>query len=277
MSKSAGARMSNSKKQGKLNLLNVFEAASQRLLNAVDEGRILHGTLNIAGSGGPFEEAFRSFLDGRIPAPFVVDHGYLFDPESNCSPQIDVIVSNSEAKSCMFKGQDGANYIPFNASCVIGEIKSSSGGIATHIRQLSARIASVSAMGGRSHVRHQDPLTFLLIGDATKADYKKIKATLSESGIRDPKYIVLLNTAEIIASASSTFEFNNLHYAERGDTMFVWAPDKVVQTHRSGHTLQWLFHAIVYHLRELNDGAGIAADFSDQVLIRHPMVKVREL
>lgn len=269
--------MSDEKKPGKLNLLNVFEAASQRLLTAVDEGRILHGTLNIAGSGSPFEEAFRSFLEGRIPAPFIVDHGYLFDPESICTPQIDVIVSNSEAKSCMFKGQDGANYIPFNASCVIGEIKSSSRGIADHITQLSNRIASVSAMSGRSRVKHKDPLSFLLIGDATKADHKKIKAALSKSGIQEPRYIVLLNTAEIIASASSHFETDNLHYAERGDTTFLWAPDPSIKSHRSGHTLQWLFHAVIYHLRDINGGTGIAAEFSDEVLIRHPMKKMRKL
>lgn len=271
------ATMSDEKKPGKLNLLNVFEAASQRLLTAVDEGRILHGTLNIAGSGSPFEEAFRSFLEGRIPAPFIVDHGYLFDPESICTPQIDVIVSNSEAKSCMFKGQDGANYIPFNASCVIGEIKSSSRGITDHITQLSNRIASVSKMSGRSQIRHKEPLSFLLIGDAKKTDYKKIKAALAKSGMREPRYIILLNSAEIIAAGSSHFETDELHYAERGDTMFIWAPDPSIKAHRNGHTLQWLFHAIIYHLRDLNDGAGIAAQFSEQVLMRHPMKKVRKL
>ncbi|MGO4739951.1 DUF6602 domain-containing protein [Bosea sp. 2KB_26] len=276
--------MSDDSQPGQLDLIAVFEAVGKKLLTAVQEGRILHKTYNIAGSGAPFEEAFREFLRSRIPAPFVIDHGYLFDPRSNCTPQIDVIISDSEAKSAMFVGQDGANYIPFTAAYVIGEVKSSGSTIEKHIQQLSDRIKSFNAMRsatisklGSGNQKLHDPMSFLIIGDADKADYDKIKLALTDRSIEPPKYIVLLNKAELIASTSEFFELDTLHYAESGEKLNVYVPDPTVGGSPLGRMLLWFFYSIIFHLHGKQLGRGIAIQFSSAVLQSYPMKPDRTL
>lgn len=99
--------MSGSAKSGVINLAGVYEAIAQRLIVALAEGRILHKTKNIADSGQPLEIEFRKFLDGRLPDPFFVHHGYLYDTESDCTPQIDVIISDKEQSTTTLQTEGG--------------------------------------------------------------------------------------------------------------------------------------------------------------------------
>jgi hypothetical protein len=83
--------MKKPKMTGRIDMEGLFEAVAQRLLVSIAEGRILWETRNIRDSGAPFEAQFRDFLGARLPATFSVTSGYLFDPKSNCTPQIDCL------------------------------------------------------------------------------------------------------------------------------------------------------------------------------------------
>lgn len=279
-------------KRGSLDILRVFQAAAARLMLAVDEGRILHGTLNIRDSGAPLEAAFRDFLKTRLPHPFDVHHGYLYDPRSICTPQIDLVVSDAEQSAAMFAAEDGAIYTPFNAAYVVGEIKASGSNIVAHLTQISDRLNAVDAMYKEisatlgSGIKRPDMLSVLFIADAGKVSFKGINQFLNDQANARPNYIVLLSKAELIAGTNAIIVSDDLQFAERGQDYAVYGPppevggeggarDRMIV--RRGHVLLWLFYAIVHHLQMKGPGRGIQPLFAEAIERRYPLQKLRDL
>lgn len=100
-------------KSGTIDLPSLFDAIAKRLSVSVEQGRILHKTKNIRDSGLPLETEFRSFLNSRLPVPFSVKTGYLFDPRAKCTPQIDAIVIDEQESHELMRSDDGAAYVPY--------------------------------------------------------------------------------------------------------------------------------------------------------------------
>jgi hypothetical protein len=100
-------------------------ADARRLLDARDRCAIHHGAGDLKASGVPVETAVREFLTRRLPPQYHVSHGHIVDTGLATSPQIDVIVSDNETTPILFEGDDGTNYVPYEAVYLIGEIKTS--------------------------------------------------------------------------------------------------------------------------------------------------------
>lgn len=117
---------------GTIDLPGLFEAVAQGLALSVKQGRLLHKTKNIRDAGAPFELEFRTFLTGRLAAPFRVTTGYLFDPASACTPQIDAIVVDERGAHEMMRTPEGASYVPYPCGRVLFEIKNTVKGLTAH-------------------------------------------------------------------------------------------------------------------------------------------------
>lgn len=200
-------------KRGVIDIVSLFEAEASRLLGAISVGRILHRTHNIRDSGHPFEDAFRSFLQHKLPPQFEVTHGYFYDVESRCTHQIDAAIVLSDEKYTLLTSADGASYVPFSSAIVIFEVKSSAAKMAEHLSQLMVRKAELDQMqidmrsrgmtGGRPL---DDVVTVLIVGDSSDIDVPALKKWFAENN-EHPYYVLLLDRGVLIASRAWAEEF----------------------------------------------------------------------
>lgn len=276
---------------GHINLPILFETAAQRLLLAVEQGRLLHKTKNIRDAGAPFEAEFRRFLQGRLPMPFAVKQGYLFSPKSLCTPQIDAMVIDQTESHEVMTSDDGAAYVPFPSGRTIFEIKNSSRGLLQHVGQISAVGSAIDAMQKDAQQLRVGPggaysdraLTVLVIGDSRGAkisSFKKIYAGQT----RDPGFTLLLDKGLIIGRQSPMDQFFaqssndeptdtllSFYSYKDGASWGIWEPKESL--HKRGRALLWLYFAVVAQLNLSTRGnTGSIIDFTNQIARDFPMV-----
>ena len=286
-------------KTGRIDMEGLFEAVAQRLLVSIAEGRILWETKNIRDSGAPFETQFRAFLRARLPAPFSVTSGYLFDPKSNCTPQIDAMILDDRESHELMRSDDGAAYVPFPSGRTLIEIKNSARGIAGHLTQVRAIASAVDEMKARGHalgetsggVYIERALSVLIIGDSKTAKLADFQKAYAMSGV-DPAYTLLLDRGLIIARRTDdpnglvTFPddtdetgtpiLNFYVYKSGYGPWALWRPEGT--TNRPGRTLLWLYFAIVAQLNLATRGnLGAILGFTSQVVRDYPMVLQSDL
>ena len=278
-------------KAGRIDLPGLFEAAAQRLLLSVRQGRLLHKTKNIRDAGTPFEAEFRSFLGNRLPEPFTVTSGYLFDPRSTCTPQIDAIIVDGRESHELMRSDEGAAYVPYPSGRTFFEIKNSSRDLARHVAQVKAVGSAIGKMrsdadklrvSGGPHAER--PLSVLVIGDSAGAKISQFKKLYTDD-LQDPGLTLLLDRGLIIGRAGTLediFVFNGrdgankpfaldfLSYRNAGEWGF-WQPESPGE--RSGRALLWLYFAIMAQLNWAARGnQGSIRDFTNQVSRDFPMV-----
>ena len=129
---------------GFLNIPRLFEAEALSLLEAVERGKLLHNTKNIRDSGGPLEARFRTLLADRMPEGIQVRTGYLYDIESNCTPQVDAMLINGSDNHAMMTTEEGAIYAPFTSVLATIEIKSSVGDVAKQLSQTNNIVKEIN-------------------------------------------------------------------------------------------------------------------------------------
>lgn len=275
-------------KTGTIDLSGLFGAIAQRLAVSVDQGRLLHRTKNIRDAGLPLEVEFRAFLNARLPTPFSVASGYLFDPRSRCTPQIDAIVVDGQESHELMRSDDGASYVPYPSGRVLIEIKNSVVGIAKHVSQTRAVGKAVEEMradarslraGGPIEFR---PLTILILGETKGAKLSQFKKAFTEES-SDPALTLLLDRGLIIARRGALDSFfsdasrgreaapvlNFIQAQSRGQWA-IWQPEEAEQ--RSGRALLWLYYAIVAQLNlAVRGNNGTILDFVSQVGRDFPM------
>lgn len=137
------------KKSGVIDLPSLFLAIARELAVAAERGRILHRTHNIRDSGAPLEALFRHAIGSRLPSPYRVLHGYLFDADSVCTPQIDALVIDGSDSHEIMTSSEGASYVPYTSAHAIIELKTSAKNIAGHLDQLMTTITALHAMSER--------------------------------------------------------------------------------------------------------------------------------
>lgn len=266
-----------------------------RLDLAVRQGRLFHATKNIRDSGASLEHEFRSFLNARLPTPFSVKSGYLFDPMSDCTPQIDCIVVDDRESHELIRSEGGASYVPYPAGRVLIEVKQSASGLARHIAQAAAVRDAVAAMRRKAHRFHREgrvsrpaPLSILVIGDSKGAKLSPFQKARIDG--RLPDLTLLLDRALVIArrdTSAEIFAFGGRDGVNRpfaldnldlraGDDWGVWTPEGFPGD--KGHTLLWFFFALVRELNQPDGGArGAILEFTDQIAIDFPMVLKSDL
>lgn len=134
------------KKPGHIDIVRLFAAEALELFTSVEQGRLLHGTRNIRDSGAPLEARLREFLAARIPSQFRVMQGYLFDVDSNCTPQIDAMLLSAQDCHALMMSQEGVAYLPFTSALAVIEIKNSVRAVKKQLDQLAALQLSIEGM-----------------------------------------------------------------------------------------------------------------------------------
>jgi hypothetical protein len=242
---------------GVLNIPRLFEAEALSLLEAVERGKLLHGTKNIRDSGGPLEVRLRSLLADRMPEGIQVKTGYLYDLESNCTPQIDAMLLSGEDNHTMMTTQEGAVYAPFTGVLATIEIKSSVGDVAKQLRQTNEIIKSIKRMAKVLRQRRNADIdhkvvSVLFYASSTDAKFDDFKKWCTENRADMPTYVVFLDRGYIIAAqhlmhSLLKFEepqpvgFDDYH---NGDRHHLWAPKEDSEFKR-GNVLLWLYFTLL--------------------------------
>lgn len=250
--------MSEERKPGEISLSGIFAAAADDLLAAVAQGRILHKSRNIRDSGAPLEAAVRAFFSRLLPQSFSVSHGYLFDTQSKCTPQIDLIISPTPRSHAMLRAPEGATYSPFTDVYAIGEVKASARGMSGHLDQFGTQIRSVTNMWRAlaAHGGHLPELTtFIITGESEDVKDSDITDYWKANSDIFPNYIVMLSCGEIVMSTSGLFalfddsddEVTPIHQPA-GNRLAAFAAGTDLAEKR-GNALLWLFYAILHRLR----------------------------
>ncbi len=203
----------------------------------------------------------------RLPSSYRAISGYFYNEESECSPQVDIMICQQHEMHGLGPGNYGGAFTPFSSVRVIGEVKKSSYSVSAAFGQLSERLESWRQMqarsqeimpGSRTYI--EQPLSFMFFADTKSITLKKIKAIYGKPGIK-PDYVVLLDKGLLIASYNSLFKIDDgaLAFHERrlaGE----WAIHRPSEQDRSqGRLLLWLYFAIsaALHLSEGNTASHV--------------------
>lgn len=253
------------KKPGTLNLVRVFDAEALDLITAVERGRILHETQNIRDSGSTLEARFRTAIAARLPSQFDMLHGYLFDRDSKCTPEIDAILVETRDCFGMIEADGGAAYLPFTAALALIEIKNSASDAIKAFNQLAKTCNIVTNMRDRALGRSVDkdklilkarskPITIAFFATSDSLKLQDIKNWYSNNANDRPTYAVFLDRGLIIADR----HFSNLLFSD-GDKQNIGQEDhlnadepyfcrpKHYDKWKKGRALLWLFFALVSH------------------------------
>lgn len=136
----------------KLNLSNIFRSEASSLAEARARCRDIHGTDDIRAAGNEVEEAVRSFFRRMLPVKYYVGHGHIVDSSGNVSPQIDIIISDSQTIPSLMKTRDDTEYFPYEAVYAIGEVKSTYYGSRGYIESLSNTIRAIRETLSRDEI-----------------------------------------------------------------------------------------------------------------------------
>ncbi len=246
-------------KPGLINLPGIFAAAADDLLAAVTQGRILYNTQNIRDSGAPLEAALRALFARLLPSPFVVQHGYLFDTQSHCTPQIDLIIADAARSQVMLTAPEGATYAPFTDAYAIIEIKTSADHIGEHLDQIGAQIDAIERM--QRDLRTQGNITFpslisaLVLGKSDGLKEYEIVERWTARAAPFPTFVFLLDRGQIILPED---DFSSL--LGMGDEVspvqrpagahLAFHEKGADDREKRGNALLWLFYAVQHRLRE---------------------------
>lgn len=260
--------MGDSKNRGEISLPGIFLNEANRLVSAVEQGRILHKTKNIRDSGAPLEAAVQTFFGKFLPQAYVAKNGYLYDPDSNCSQQLDVIISRTQKNSVALSSPDGATYSPFTEAIAIGEVKTSSTGIDKHLRQLGERVALIDdmrqAIFEATMVRPPRACSFLIIAESNDKDIDKIATYWDESQRTFPDFILFVESGQVVLPPSEyaiIFEHDDLVDPQSGaisDNPALYVSMTGKDSHR-GNALLWFFYAVLHQLNKREEHSLSAA------------------
>jgi len=103
-----------------MDLVQVFDSVADRMRSDLDAARaaLVHPGLK----GGSFEDSFRTFLRGYLPAALDISSGILVDASGSQSRQLDVIISDA-AKTPIFYASGSARVIPVECAYMVIEVK----------------------------------------------------------------------------------------------------------------------------------------------------------
>jgi hypothetical protein len=279
-------------KPGSIDLPALFEAIWEELRVSVTQGRLLHRTKNIREAGLPFEQEFRRYLSSRLAAPFRVFNGYLFDPSSVCTPQIDAIVVDERGAHEMMRSPEGATYVPYPCGRAFFEIKNAVKGLSGHLAQVDAIGSALTTMRSRAErygvsgqSRTKRPLSVLVVGDSASARLPTFKKLYTD-GLHDPQLTVLLDRGLVIArrgnDLSDFIVFENegpgvLRFSLTGENgpWAIWKPRS--EEFRRGQVLLWLYFAMIARLNSAESSKGFVSEFTDQIERDFPLEFQTEL
>ena len=204
-----------------------------KILGARAAGAIHHVISDIRASGDTVEVATRDFLHRRLPLQYHVGHGHIVDNKLTTSPQLDVIVADSNAMPVLFEGEHGVQYIPYESVYLFGEVKSSYSNAKKYIHNFAdtqSRILNElerektpntyigngislgSGLKSGVSVPYQNPLfSFMLFADKGDFNVESIIELYSTTDHRFLPNIVVFLDGLVIAQSEITAKANRPH------------------------------------------------------------------
>lgn len=269
------------KKVGAIDLVRLFEAEAVTLMNAVERGELLHGTLNIRDSGAPLEQEFRNFLGRKLPSQFRVLTGYLFDTSSKCTPQIDATILGASECHEVMQSSEGASYVPFTSALAIFEIKNSTYSVKDSLNQLAKITKSINEMRKQVDWKGKPPpplLSVMLFAKASNCKVEEFRDWYKENEIQ-PTYVVLLDLGIIITYQIFLAQFdeyddkNRIEYDDHEEpgVLRICRPG-VDLGYPKGRILLWLYYTIVNYLNRLEGYLPGVRAFTNDAVTRFPLV-----
>lgn len=249
---------------GKINIVGLFEAEAAALLQAADRGLILHKTHNIRDSGALLESTFRQIIGRRLPPQAQMAHGYLYDLESTCTPQVDAMVLSAADNYPMMTAEGEAIYAPFTSCRAYAEIKSSTGDVAKQLVQATKISTCIAEMAATLKNRHAGTTmpeqvgSVLLYANSSNAKAAPFATWFSENS-KEPTLVVFLDKAVLISRRpmlNSLFEMGDgesqstetLGLAEpfTGGEAWLYKPVAETVPEARGRVLLWLYYWLLY-------------------------------
>ncbi|MEO3714098.1 DUF6602 domain-containing protein [Roseateles flavus] len=258
------ARRAEAPKLGEINIVGLFEAEAAALLQAADRGQILHKTHNIRDSGALLESTFRQIIGRRLPPQAQMAHGYLYDLESTCTPQVDAMVLSAADNYPMMNAEGEAIYAPFTSCRAYVEIKSSTGDVTKQLGQaakISTRIAEMGAALGELRAETAMPEgvgSVLLYANSRDAKAGPFATWFSKNS-QKPTLVVFLDKAVVISRRpllNSFFDWGadeiqpaetlNLAHPFVGSEAWLYKPEATTVPEARGRVLLWLYYWLLY-------------------------------
>lgn len=274
---------------GDLDLPAQFGRKVDAMISAIADGRALHKTRNIKASGQPLENSLRQLLEDSLPSTCKVASGYFYGANSDCSPEIDVLVYEDKEAFRLDPASQDQHYIPYTSVSIMGQVKNSAADLPGAIEQVQRSIRSWHEMrsemaavrGGAAGGPPQEvPLTFVVCGECKEADLKKLPATLKKKGRPFVNYILLLDRGEIVAGNQDFFEFDDPSidfYEYRNVNALQLCKPGNSTTHALGAALLWFYFALVSKL-SLDQGNNLRYHtFCNQVSSLYPLRPIKKL
>lgn len=277
---------------GNLNLPRLFQAEALSLLEAVERGKLLHGTKNIRDSGGPLEARLRGLLSDRMPSGVQIAKGYLYDVDSDCTPQIDAMLLASADNHSMMTTEDGAVYAPFASALVILEIKSSIGDVSRQLEQTCEIVSRIKKMGialrERSHFGSgstlPNPISVLFYASSSGAKLKDFQDWHASHRGAMPTYVVFLDRACILTArnfVSEVFDFGegpSIGFSDYLNPASICLCSSEIQDeHRQGRVLLWLYFSLLNVATRSAGTLRPASDFIGDAVRRYQLQVFGEL
>lgn len=273
-----------------LDLPAQFDRKAKAMLLRIKDGRAAHAVKNIKASGKPFEDSFRAMLEESLPATNRVASGYFYGADSTCSAEVDVLLYEDREAFRLDPAPQDQHYVPYSSVSVIGQVKNSASDLEGGIQQAQACLTSwhemrknLAATGVTSGQPYQEqPLTFVVCGECTDAQIKKIPGILKKRGHPYVDYIVLLDRGRIVAGdlgiAGMVFDspfIDFLQYRNVG-SIHLCKPDGDPRNEQ-GLALMWFYFALVSKLN-LDHGNQLRYQgFCRQLSQRYPLRPLQKL
>lgn len=258
---------------GELDMVGLFAAEALSLAEAVARGGLLHRTKNIRDSGALLERRLREIIGSRLPPQFQLQHGYGYDIESRCTPQIDGMLVSTFDNHAMAGAEGGAVYAPFTSIRAILEIKSSVRNVANQLSQTQEIVTRIQKMQNELSQRKPGQFTFpelisvLFFATSDGSKLAEFQAWHRKNPSAGPTLTVFLDRGRILTGRHLIHDFllydtpqpiSFDDHKNAGD-WYLCAPEQDDQF-RSGRVLLWLYFFLLNHALAYTKPAGDSSD-----------------
>ncbi len=233
------------------------------MFHAVEQGRILHKTKNIKDSGYLLESRFREIIGSRLPQHIQLAHGYLFDINSKCTPQIDAMLLRTADNHPMMLTDGNAVYAPFTSCKVHIEVKSSIDNFKDQLKQINNISEAITDM--QISLKQNQPdicnndkiISVLFFVKSENVNIKNLITAYTQSP-RKPTLLIFLDKAKIIAQRSPLSQFMeenedhtiNFEEALAGSDPWIYRAQSNNVIEARGQILIWLYYFLLYCMTE---------------------------
>lgn len=268
-----------------INLPDHFDLKAQSMLIELKKGRAAHKASNIKASGLPLEDGFRSLLSDSLPPNNKVASGYFYGAGSHCSPEVDVLIYDSEEAFRFDIAHGDQVYVPNTSVSIIGEIKNSADQLAKAIAQVQESYKSwhqmrleqskVSLTGGPWQ---DEPMTFIVCGECSDRAYADLGKMLLAAGPPYVDYILLLDRGCIVTGDLPGLDAPSIDFLQyrQARSLHVCKPDGA-PGYEKGVALLWFYFSIVAKLNWDKGNNRRYHAFSRQIATLYPLRKITPL